>query len=222
MELVSTTLNNLPIVILVSSVVLFVKETLFNFLSLDFVKQTLKTVFGLTPRETGELILTQAKHIAILLKTSLALVLPAIKHVLLLLSFLIPERVLFGLGVALNTTLEVFFNGSGGEVFADMFIKLVKGFFIGFGNLLKLFIHLIPQVFKFFEYVFSAIYRIGQVMYMILTSLNTVGDMARNTWNWVQDPPVNQRIIVASSILIFSILISFSLKCIGCLKKKIE
>lgn len=211
MELVQSAFNNLPIVILLSSVVVFIKETLFNFLSLEFVKQTLKTIFGLTPREAGDIIIISAKHIAVIIKTSTALVLNVVKNALQFISFILPNKIVEVISNTFNTTVDLGLFGYIGDFFAEMFVKM----FTGFANLIKLFIYLVPQLFTFLETIFNILYKIGQGFYAIFAALNS-------GWVWFQSPLFSNRIIIIFTILMISVSIIVIGKFAAWTKKKIE
>jgi hypothetical protein len=218
MELVTTTLNNLPIVVLVSAALVFVKETLFNFLSLEFVKQTLKTVFGLTPREAGELIALQAKHIAVIIKTSAALVVTVLKSAFQLLQYILPEKLIHALGIGFNTTADILVNG----YIVDFFVNMMVKFITGLGKLLKLIIHLVPQLFTFLETILQVFYMIGQGFYAVFSVFNKGVETATSAWHWLMDPPVNSRIIIIGTILLFSFILTCGVKCLAWAKKKVD
>ena len=218
MELVTTAFNNLPIVIFASAVAIFIKQKLFDFLSLEFVKQTLKTVFGLTPRETGEIIIVLAKQIAIIVKNSFALIITSVKSIIQFLSFIIPEKITQLLGDIFSVTGDIVIFGYIGEFVGEMFVK----FFTGLAKLIRLIFHLIPQLFTFLETLVSVFYKLGQGLYVILAVLNKSVETAQSVWYWFQDPPVSNRIIIIVTILLMSFVSMSAVKCIIWAKKKIE
>lgn len=218
MELVTTTYNTLPIVVLVSAVAIYMKDAIIGLLSLDFVKQTLKTVFGLTPRETGELLIIQAKHIAIILKTSAELVSTALKSLFQVVVSAIPVKIVEIIGFVFNTTLDVMYY----DTLIEFFKSTVIVSFYGIGHLIKLIVYLIPEILTFLETLGTVFYKIGQGFYAVLSAFNMVTDSIRSTWSWFQDPPVNTRMIMILAILICSVFLLASVKCLRWAKKKIE
>lgn len=218
MELVSTAYNTLPIVILVSAAAIFLKETLIKFLSFEFVKQTLKIFLGLTPRETGEILLLQVKHIAIILKTSAELVLRSFYIFVQTVQQLVPEQITRILGVLFNTSIDILTNRTEIEFFTTVLTNLIYG--IGYG--IKLLLYLIPEVLTFLQTIGNIFYNIGQGFYVILASFNKMVDMILNTWNWFQDPPVHGRIVIIVAILFLSVGFGIIVKSIQWMKKKIN
>lgn len=198
MELIQ---RGLPIVALFTSLGLIVKKYIYDFMSVGIVKQVLETFTGLTPREAGDILIIQAKHLILLVKTSMALVLNTF--------FLVYDKIVAILpGVGSGNTTDFMIN--------------VLNFY---GNILYNSIMAILKLFRFlFHFIvqfFQLMYTIGQGIYACMAMLNKGLRAIISVWNWFQEPPVSDRFMIIMGIFILSLAIYFGRKFYRtCFKKK--